>query len=710
MHDAQSRTSRSATLLFAAWLAAVPAAAGDPPAPRLSFLKAKGHDLVDESGRKVLLRGVGLGNWLLPEGYMWKFGNEGDRPRRIEKLIEDMIGPAKARVFWTRFRDDYITEQDMIRIKELGFNSVRPAFMSRLFLTEGDDPKWIDEGWKYMDRVVAWGREHGLYVIIDMHGAPGGQTGKNIDDSANDHPDLFRHPKNQDLLEQWWVKVAERYKDEPTVAGYDLLNEPLPGEFDKLGYRNELWGLYKRLTRAIRKVDTRHAIIVEGAHWANDWSTLDAPFDDNMVYQFHKYWNDIDTRSIQGYIDYRKKWNVPVWIGEIGENDVGWYWAAFQLLDDHNMGWSFWPWKKLGTDNAPYSVKEPKGWEKLVAYSHGGARPEAQEAEEILWAFLDNIRFRNCEYRADVVNALFRRVPARVEGEHFGHRGRNESYSSTDEMKPASVYRTGEPVAIRQLNEAYNVGWIDKGEWLEYEVEVENSGLFDVVFKIAAPRPGSRFRLLIDGEDATGPVEAPATTGWTHWETVTRSGVEMAKGVRKMRWISETGGHNWDWFEIRAAGAPEAPARPSNAAMKDGERGRVPGRIEAENYGPLGEGRSYHDSDAHNQGNAYRKDGVDVQLVSRSFAASLAEGQWVRYEVHHHAESAGQYEFRALASGASGAKLAVLVDGKPAVRAELSTTLAVTKTQNVTLAPGTHSVDLKAVGGEVTVDWFELTR
>ena len=116
------------------------------------FLRTKGHDMVDADGNKVLLRGVGLGNWLLPEGYMWKFGEDGDRPRKIEKIAEDLIGKEAADQFWIEFRKHYITEADIRRIAELGFNSVRPALNARLFLTEGENPEYVEKTRKFLDR------------------------------------------------------------------------------------------------------------------------------------------------------------------------------------------------------------------------------------------------------------------------------------------------------------------------------------------------------------------------------------------------------------------------------------------------------------------------------------------------------------------------------------------------------------------------------
>ena len=176
------------------------------------FLHTHSVDIVDETGQKVILRGVGLGNWLLPEGYMWRFGNGADRPRRIEQLVSDLIGPQPAERFWKEYRSQYITEKDIQRIAELGFNSVRPALDARLFMSEGDDAAFLDEGFELLDNLIKWCKASGVYVIIDMHASPGGQTGQNIDDSANDQPQLFIDPKYQDRLVQLWVKIATRYQ------------------------------------------------------------------------------------------------------------------------------------------------------------------------------------------------------------------------------------------------------------------------------------------------------------------------------------------------------------------------------------------------------------------------------------------------------------------------------------------------------------------
>ena len=186
-------------------------------AEQLSFLRTRGQDMVNEKGEKVLLRGVGLGNWMLPEGYMWKFGNQADRPRRIEKLVSDLIGPENAKRFWTEFRQNYIAEADIRRIAELGYNSVRPALNSRLFLTESGEPEPGSEGFQLLDNLVKWCKANGIYVIIDMHGAPGGQTGQNIDDSEDDQPKLFMDAKYEEQLVNLWVAIARGTRTSPRL-------------------------------------------------------------------------------------------------------------------------------------------------------------------------------------------------------------------------------------------------------------------------------------------------------------------------------------------------------------------------------------------------------------------------------------------------------------------------------------------------------------
>lgn len=517
------------------------------------FLHTQGHDIVDETGRKILLRGVGLGNWLLPEGYMWKFGKEGDRPRKIETLVSDLIGPEKANEFWLAFRANYITEADIQRIAELGFNSVRPALNARRFLTEGDDPVYVEEGFRLLDNLVQWCSQYDLYVIIDMHGAPGGQTGANIDDSANDLPELFMDTKHQDRLVDLWVRIAQRYKDEPAVAAYDLLNEPLPqrtGAADK--YKHLVEPLYKRITTAIRKVDKKHMITLEGVDWANDWSIFTGPFDDNVFYQFHYYcWNRPDNlNDISRFIALREKFNTPIWVGETGEKNNTIYWATTQYFEAHNIGWSFWPWKKMDTTNTPYSINPPEGWEQIKAYSQGRDKPPQDLAQKSFDDLLENIKLANCVYYPDVVNAIFRRIPGKVQAENYGHQGPNKSYFVKNTNTHAQQYRTKEPVIIESMEgneQARDSGQcisLSAGEWTAYNINSLSAGTYQGSMRAKASGLPTNLTITWNGHTQNMVIHED------QWHTITLDKVTAITGANHLMLTVNQGSICCDWFQF----------------------------------------------------------------------------------------------------------------------------------------------------------------
>ena len=539
-----------------AWLAIVAgiAAGGWRVEASPTFLHTQGQDIVNESGEKILLRGVGLGNWMLPEGYMWKFGNGGDRPRKIEKIVSDLIGPEDARKFWTEFRKSYITQADIQRIGQLGFNSVRPALNSRLFLSETEPQVQLEEGFALLDNLVAWCKAQGIYVIFDMHGAPGGQTGQNIDDSANDQPELFQEPKFQDQLVELWKAIARRYQAEPAVAGYDLLNEPLPGRTGAAkAHKAQLEPLYKRITQAIRKIDAKHIIIVEGVDWANDWSVFSKPFDKNLIYQFHYYcWdNPAKLKSVQTYLDYRKRFNAPIWVGETGERDAGIYWATTEYFEANNIGWCFWPWKKIDAENSPYSIPRPEGWEAVARYSRGGAKPARDLAKKAFDELLVKVRLDHCAYYPSVVNAMLRRAPARIEAENFGHRGPGISYAVTNSLARSRFYRLDDAVSImpqesqRPRSSQYII--LSATEWTAYTISSEAPKLWDLTARVRAEESPAEVRLLVNGQ----PLDLKITEkGWVERKL---GAVQFKRGANELKWMITRGTADLDWLGVELA-------------------------------------------------------------------------------------------------------------------------------------------------------------
>ena len=513
------------------------------------YLYTRGQDMVDEDGNVIFLRGVGLGNWLLPEGYMWKFGKEGDRPRKIEALVEAMIGPEAAEQFWLEFRRNYITEADIQRIAELGFNSVRPALNARRFLTEGENPTTVPEGFELLDNLITWCKKYDVYVIIDMHGAPGGQTGENIDDSPNNLPELFTNPEYEKRLIDLWVKIADRYKDEPTVAAYDLLNEPLPGRTGAAEkYKHLLEPLYKRITAAIRAVDKKHMITLEGCDWSNDWSVFGEPFDDNVFYQFHYYcWDRVENlNNIDTFLTRREQLNTPVWVGETGEKGKTIYWATTQLFEANNIGWSFWPWKKMDTINTPYSIKRPAGWDAVADFSRGGDKPSREVAQKALNELLENIKLENCVYFPDVVNAIFRRAPGIVEAENYGHDGDGKSYKVTDPSLKSEYYRKSEPVPVVIADErgAKKSIRLQADEWTAYTINSLKTQNYTGTIRLKAETAPASLTVSVGQQKKIIPLAD------TDWKEMGLGNLKLSEGENRLK--VEVGGGTIlvDWFRF----------------------------------------------------------------------------------------------------------------------------------------------------------------
>jgi endoglucanase len=305
--------------------------------------------------------------------------------------------------------------------------------------------------------------------------------------------------------------LAERYKDEWIVAGYDLLNEPLPEWFSE--YNDQVMPLYRDIIKAIREVDERHMIILEGVHWATDWSIFTEVPDGNLMLQFHKYWNNPDTESIQPYLDKREEWNVPLYMGEGGENNKDWYTGAFTLFEDHDISWNFWTWKKLDTDNSPCSINLPKDWQLLIDYLEGGEKPEPEKAQEILAEYLDNLLLDNCTYYKDVVDALLRRSPVRIPAIFYGYKGADVSFGRTSEPQEVSriSFRESDGMDIRFISSELTAPNFQHGRGESWRPEDKlclklATGEW-TVYEFTVPAAVSSFelklRLLLHGESSS---------------------------------------------------------------------------------------------------------------------------------------------------------------------------------------------------------------
>jgi hypothetical protein len=382
--------------------------------PANAFVQVRGRQLIAPDGSVLHLRGTNFGNWLLPEGYMWDFSHAAS-PRHIEDVVAELLGDVSAGEFWRQWRENYITREDVHFLKTAGFNSVRIPLNWRLFVTEDAPFRLEGPGWALLERAVGWCREEGLYVVIDLHAAPGGQTGANIDDSRG-RPLLFEDPSAQRLTVELWRELARRYRDEPMVLGYDLLNEPVADYHDKARYNPLLAAFYHRLVPAVREIDPHHIIFLGGAQWDTRFDEIGLPFAPNLVYTFHLYQDEPVEKSLRRYLDWREKTGAPLWLGEGGEEDDVWIRRFRTLLEEHQIDWCFWTYKKIAHARGVATVPAPADWPAIVAYANKrrgtdfgairSALPPLSTGRHALAELLENVRFSRCRINEGYVRAL----------------------------------------------------------------------------------------------------------------------------------------------------------------------------------------------------------------------------------------------------------------------------------------------------------------
>ena len=255
------------------------------PAAAESLVRIEGKNFIAPDGRPLSIKGISLGNWLMPEGYMFKF-EVAKSPRQIFSAFDRLLGSEHAAGFWTEFRDTYIARDDIRFIKSVGFNTVRIPLHYRLFMTDQGEMK-ARAG---RCSIACWmGARIWPFRHRRLHAAPGGQTGINHDDGPG-YPLTFYVPRDRELTVKLWRAIAQRYSGDPAILGYDILNEPIAPYHDTATLNMRLEPFYRQVTQAIREVDPGRIVILAGGQWSSSFDMLGPPFADNLAYTYHLFW------------------------------------------------------------------------------------------------------------------------------------------------------------------------------------------------------------------------------------------------------------------------------------------------------------------------------------------------------------------------------------------------------------------------------------
>lgn len=548
------------------------------------FLKRNGQTIVNGNGDEILLRGMGLGGWMLQEGYMLQTSAFANAQYEIRTKIEELIGEEGTNTFYEAWLANHCRKVDIDSLKAWGFNSIRLPMHYNLFtLPIEDEPvsgenTWLSKGFEMTDQLLEWCEANNLFLILDLHAAPGGQG---YESSISDYnplkPSLWESSENRAKTVALWRKLAERYAAESWIGGYDLINET---NWD-LPSNAMLKELYIDITQAIREVDTNHLLFIEGNWFANDFTGLVPPWDDNMAYSFHKYWSYNDQNSIQWVLDIRNNYNVPIWCGEAGENSNYWFTSAIKLLERNNIGWAWWPLKKVESISGPLSVKKSAGYQTLLDYWSGnGSKPSVQFATNALMGLAENLKLENCQFQKDVIDAMFRqvqtnetkpykehRLPGTLPAAEFDLGTYGYTYYDSDIADyhvSSGTYTTwnngwtfrNDGVDIEKSNDAqgspYSIGWISNNEWLGYSVYIEEASSYDIIFRIASMNGGGKIKLLLNKQAVTGNIEVPKTNGWYNWQDLEINDLKLESGLQFIQLVFVQSGFNLNQIKFIA--------------------------------------------------------------------------------------------------------------------------------------------------------------
>ena len=319
-----------------------------------SFLHAEGRRILNEAGTEVVLSGLNLGGWLVEEMWMLPFTTVPPSASALPRItshvtlwqtIENRFGRTEMLRLRKTWRDTWVTQSDFERIKGAGVNCVRLPFLF-------DSIEEPDGVFPWIDRALGWARELGLYVILDLHGAPGRQSVEHHTGQA-DVNKLFKDPAMVAQTLNVWRRIAKRYADHPEVAGYDLLNEPMGAPNDAT-----LYVVQDSIYRAIREIDSRHLIFIEDGYKGIEQMPDPAVVGwQNVVFSPHCYnfsaKNEADHgKNLEAFVakieKQRGERQVPIYIGEFNiepHASTAMLSRFLETFKKQGISWALWTYK-----------------------------------------------------------------------------------------------------------------------------------------------------------------------------------------------------------------------------------------------------------------------------------------------------------------------------------------------------------------------------
>lgn len=341
------------------------------------FLRAEPAGFIHPDGTPVRLRGTALGGWLNMENFITGYPSAESVMRAA---VCRALGAEWYDLFFDRLLASFFTEADARFLVDAGYNALRIPVNYRHFEDDARPFEVLEEGFRHLDRAVDLCARHNMYAIIDLHALPGAQNQRWHSDNPTHLAMFWQHRHFQDRVVRLWETIADRYQDNPWVAGYNPINEPADESRQIVG------PFCRRLVAAIRAVDPRHILFLDGNTYSTEFDVFDV-FDEppaNTVYACHDYamaglayggpypgqtrgvWQDATAleEKFLSRSEFSRKMQSPVWVGEFGpvytgdpDKDA----QRYQILGDqleiyrrHGASWSLWTYKDIGLQGMVY--------------------------------------------------------------------------------------------------------------------------------------------------------------------------------------------------------------------------------------------------------------------------------------------------------------------------------------------------------------------
>jgi endoglucanase len=542
------------------------------PSSTPGYLHASGKNIINNNGNFVI-KAINIGDFMIQEGYMM---NMSGSQYIYKQKIAAMIGQTACDQFYANYYQNFVTKADIDSIAKWGFNSIRLPLHYELFTPLGQPTVFLTQGFAIVDSILSWCKTDKIYLILDLHAAPGGENSGDISDYNPAEPSLWESTDNQNQTIALWKELATHYANEQYIGGYDLINETdwtLPNN-------TLLMQLMQNITTAIRQVDNNHILFIEGNNYANDYTGMTPAWDNNMAYEFHKYWNDNTAAAINFALSIRDGQNVPIWMGEFGENSNNWDADALTLVDQYNIGWAIWPYKKMSSVSCISSFNQPSNWTTFANYVNGGAQPSATTGQAILNELLNDVQASNCTINYGYLYALFKQpgntntipynntatsLPGRITAAYYDEGKDGYAYSdslyqntqygsavgSSTSWNNGWAYRNdGVDLEYSTAENGPTVGWTETNDWMQYTVNAIATGTYTI--KVRAAGFGGKLSFSVDGTTVFANYAVASTGGWDTWQTFTLGTASLTAGAHIIRATVTTPGYNLSYFDLSA--------------------------------------------------------------------------------------------------------------------------------------------------------------